>query len=61
MAERRQPRTEYRARDFPGLTVGADPTDLQAGAAVEQLNVQCVQEGEIQTRPGLRRLTFEEE
>lgn len=44
---------------FPGLVTNVDPRDLAAGAAEEQVNIACVEPGEITTRRGLREVQFE--
>ena len=48
-------------RDFPGLVTAADPHDLAAGAAEEQLNVQSGRAGTLEVRPGYKTVTFEDE
>lgn len=48
------------ARDFPGLMTALDPTDLPPGGAVVQENV-ISDEGGLRTRPGVSKVTFEEE
>lgn len=46
--------------NFPGLLTNADPRDLPAGAAEEQVNLTCVVEGELRVRQGIRPVVFEE-
>ncbi len=49
------------ARDFPGLATSADPDDLAVGAARDQVNVTSHRPGELRSRPGYVKVTFEEE
>ena len=44
---------------FAGMFSNADSRDLQAGQAVLQVNVMCLRLGELQTRRGLREITFD--
>lgn len=48
-------------RDFPGLATEPDALDIPPGAAIVQSNMQCVREGQLSSRPGLRPVSFEEE
>jgi hypothetical protein len=48
-------------RDFPGLVLNADPREVPAGAAQEQVNVVSVQIGHLASRKGLRVVTFDGE
>jgi hypothetical protein len=46
-------------RDFPGLLTNADPNDLPAGAAREQVNCRSERPGELQVRRGYVVVRFE--
>lgn len=48
-------------RDFPGLRSREDPDDVDAGASAEQVNAQGHHPFELRVRPGVVRLSFEEE
>ncbi len=45
--------------DFDGLYLNADPLDLPAGAARDQVNVQSRVPGELRARGGYRVVSFE--
>lgn len=45
--------------DFPGLTTIDDPRDLSPGQALELVNLDCSNPGQLQLRPGLKPVTFE--
>lgn len=45
--------------DFPGLVTNVDPRDLPAGAAEDQVNITCVQVGELRVRLGMRETLFD--
>ncbi len=45
-------------RDWSGLVTDVDPHDYTAGTAREQINMTCVDLGEIQTRGGYKPVTF---
>lgn len=49
------------ARDFPGLATRVDPNDLADGAGRDQVNVTSHRMGELRSRPGFLRVTFEED
>lgn len=48
------------AKDFPGLSTRADPDDLADGAGRDQVNMSSHRQGELRSRPGYQRVTFEE-
>lgn len=43
---------------WAGLVTNASPYALPPGAAVEQVNLQCVVPGKLSVRPGLTAMTF---
>lgn len=49
------------AYDFPGIQLAIDPRDFQDGAAEMQINLQSTQYGEMQSRAGIREVSFEDE
>lgn len=55
------PRKRVEIRDFPGLQTKPDPNDVSPGAALAQTNVRSHHPGELRVRPGLARLSFEED
>lgn len=55
------PRQTVELRDFPGLGTKVDPDDLAPGASREQTNAQSHHPGELRARPGVKRLTFDQE
>jgi len=59
MAE--QNRAWVQIRDFQGINLNADPQDLPPGQAVDQVNVTCLKEGQIETRGGFRFVEFEDD
>ncbi len=50
-----------RIQDFPGLATRLDPDDLKAGGSSEQVNAQSHHPGELKVRPGIKKLTFQED
>ena len=48
------------ASDFPGLATRADPDDLADGAGRDQVNVTSHRQGELRSRSGYVKLSFEE-
>jgi len=46
------------ATDFPGLHTLADPRDILAGGAQEQINMMCKSGGMMECRGGVRPGTF---
>ena len=48
-------------RDFPGLVLNADPRELPPGAGQQQLNVTSQQIGRLESRRGVRVVTFDGE
>lgn len=54
-----RPKTAHDARDFGGVQLQADPHDLEPGIASDQLNIKSDQPGSMQTRPGMRSVTFD--
>ena len=44
---------------FRGLWSNVDPEDLDPGATQVQVNILNVRQGQLEVRPGLRLLTFE--
>lgn len=48
-------------RDFPGLVLNADPREVPSGAGQIQTNVTSEQIGLLQSRRGLRVVTFDGE
>ena len=59
MAERPKARVEM--VDFPGIVTAVDPRDMPPGAALEQVNMQSSKIGQLETRPGFRPVTFDED
>lgn len=43
---------------WAGLVTNASPYSLPPGAAVEQVNLQCLVPGRLTARPGMTALTF---
>jgi hypothetical protein len=43
---------------WPGLVTNASPYSIPAGAAVEQVNLQCLVPGQLTARPGTQAITF---
>lgn len=48
-------------KSFQGLTSNQDPADLEPGQAAVQVNVWSARPGELQTRAGIREMTFDTE
>lgn len=48
-------------RDFPGLVLNADPREVPPGAGQVQINAASEQVGLLQSRRGLRVVTFDGE
>lgn len=48
-------------RDFPGLVINADPRDIPPGSGQQQVNVVSQQVGCLESRRGMRVLTFDGE
>lgn len=46
--------------DFPGLINNVDGRDLPPGAGQVQVNLQSRVQGNLQTRKGLARISFEQ-
>ena len=46
-------------RDFGGLASNIDGEDVQPGMARVQTNMQILQAGAMEPRPGLRAVTFD--
>ena len=53
-------RQEIAMTDFPGLALAADPRDIPPGSSEEQVNMACINIGELVVRRGLREVTFED-
>jgi hypothetical protein len=47
--------------DFPGLATRPDSLDIPPGASVIQENLSSAYEGQLRSRNGVDRVTFEEE
>jgi hypothetical protein len=45
--------------DFEGLITNTDPRDLPEGASENQINLVCVEVGELRTRLGIKPVSFE--
>ena len=43
---------------WPGIITNASPYAIPPGAAVEQVNLQCIVPGKVTVRPGLQAVTF---
>jgi hypothetical protein len=43
---------------WAGLVTNASPYSLPPGAAVQQINLQCLVPGKITVRPGMQAVTF---
>lgn len=56
-----KPKDSAEIRDFPGLATQPDSLDVPQGAAVVQTNLQSSAQGTLESRPGARPVTFEEE
>lgn len=56
-----EPRAEVVFRDFPGMVLAADPHDRKGGLAVDQVNFVSTDVGELQTRSGIRLVSFEDD
>ena len=48
-------------RDFPGLVLNADPREVPPGAGQEQVNAVSEQGGRLESRRGVRVVTFDGE
>jgi hypothetical protein len=48
-------------RSFPGLATRPDSLDTPPGAAIAQENVTSNYDGQLRSRPGASKVTFEEE
>ena len=48
-------------RDFKGVFLSTDAHDRDPSQAVDQVNLVCWQEGQLQTRGGFRFVTFEDD
>lgn len=55
-----KPLDRVEIRDFPGLVLNIDPTDLKAGAAEEQVNITSSRPATLEVRPGFRVVRFED-
>jgi len=53
-----KPETTSRVKLWAGRISNASPHMLPLGAAVEQANVRCQVEGQLDVRPGLRPVSF---
>jgi hypothetical protein len=53
-----KPETTARTRTWNGRISNASPHMLPLGAAVDQNNVRCQVEGQLDVRPGLMPITF---
>ena len=47
-------------KDFLGIDMRADPTDIPLGATTRQINVAGIKKGELRHRGGFRILKFQE-
>lgn len=56
-----KPRATVRMNDFPGIMTNMEKTDIPPGAAAFQLNLMSKRQGEMETRPGFRPVTFDED
>lgn len=56
-----KPKVSVECRDFGGIQLSADPHDLQPGEAADQVNIQSNRVGSMETRPGMRAVSFEYE
>jgi hypothetical protein len=45
--------------DFQGIAINIDQRDLPPGVAEDQLNLTCIELGEVSTRRGMLEVTFE--
>ena len=54
-----RPRKTVEIREFPGLILNMDKTDVPPGYGIIQTNVTCVVEAELGTRGGYRTVSFE--
>ena len=52
-------RTVVQIKDFAGLQSGISPHDVEPGGTVTQTNMQSITPGEINTRSGIREVTFD--
>lgn len=43
---------------WAGLVTNASPYSLPPGAAVTQVNMQCISPGRLEVRPGMAAVTF---
>lgn len=43
---------------WAGLVTNASPYAIPPGAAVTQVNLQCIRPGELQVRPGTTQVSF---
>lgn len=55
------PQTAVVMGDFPGLILQADPHDIPAGAAREQINVVSSAPGRLPVRMGYLEVQFEDD
>jgi hypothetical protein len=53
-----KPETTARTKVWSGRISNASPHMLPLGAAVDQNNVRCQTEGQLDVRPGLKPVTF---
>ncbi len=54
-------RTEVKIERFIGLATNLDPVDMPPGGAQVQVNVQGLRTGLLETRRGIRPITFDDE
>jgi hypothetical protein len=59
-SDRKVPDNQVVLRDFGGFVPNADPHDLPAGVAVDQVNATSVRPGELRPRQGYRVVRFDQ-
>ena len=55
------PKSSIDMSDFPGMLRNQDPQDLPPGGAEVQLNLACIERGQMRSRGGMRQVTFEDQ
>ncbi len=56
-----QNRSWVQVREFKGLVLSTDAHDRDPSQAADQVNLACLQDGQLQTRGGFRFVTFEDD
>jgi hypothetical protein len=56
-----KPRARVEMKDFAGLVVNIDPSDVRPGTAREQDNVMSARPAMLEVRPGFQAVRYEDQ